>query len=238
MPPAILKTILFVPALIVILNADTQVFQDEAFPYRIVCKPEWTETTKNDSMLTLNYSAPGKKTRLQLKKYPIDSTYDTTTFEWSRLNYAINKELAIGFGRLIFVDTGATKKVGEYRAFEMFAFYSESTATQIVWWAEYARWTEHDGYGYLVSIIGDTTEMRENYAVYKTLMDSISLGDLPTALLPGPDLRHQRANTLPLLSNRRQAAAHLDLLGREVQSFSQRKNRLLVGKKLKRSRIR
>jgi hypothetical protein len=227
----------FVPALIVFLNAETMVFQDEAFPYRIVCKPEWTETLKNDSMLTLNNSDSGKKTRLQLKKYPIDSTYDTSTYEWSRLNYAINKELAIGFGKLLFVDTGATKKIGEYRAFEMFAFFSESTSTQTIWWAEYARWTEHDGFGYLVSIIGDTTEMRDNYIVYQSLMDSVSLGSLTTALLPGPAHRHRDAHSLPFLSNRQQKAAHLDLLGREVSSFSQRKNRLLVGKKLKRARI-
>ena len=188
-------------------------------------------------MLILNNSVPGRKTRLQIKKYPIDSSYDTTSFEWSRLNYAINKEFAIGFGKLLFVDTGATKKVGEYRAFEMFAFFSESTSTQIIWWAEYARWTEHDGFGYLVSIIGDTTEMRENYVSYRSLMDSVSLGSLTTALLPGPGRRHRDAHSLPFLSNRQQEAAHLDLLGREVSSFSQRKNRFLAGKKLKHLRI-
>jgi len=172
------------------IHADITVFSDPVFPYRIACKTEWVQDTKNDSTFILKNSASGKKTRFQLQKYPIDTSYDVNAKEWSRLRWAVNKELAIGMGQLIFWDTLASKKLGNYRAFELFAFFSQKSDSAsggtTIWWAEYSRWTDHDGFGYLASVIGDTTDVKTNYnnGSYRALMDSINISQLTTIAQP------------------------------------------------------
>jgi hypothetical protein len=214
--------------------AEVRIFLDESFPYRIVCKPEWNEALKNDSTLILDKISTGTKTRFQLKKYVIDTTFNRETNEWSRLNFAINKELAVNFGKLVFVDTGAAKKLGDYRAFEMFAFFSESTATQRVWWAEYCRWTDHDGYGFLASIIGDTIEMKQNYATYKTFLDSISVSRMHTEVL----WREKVAGLRVSRDQSPRSPPDHDLLGRSIPSSIKKNNQVLVGKKIQQCQIR
>jgi hypothetical protein len=214
--------------------AEVRIFLDESFPYRIVCKPEWNEALKNDSTLILDKISTGTKTRFQLKKYVIDTTFNRETNEWSRLNFAINKELAVNFGKLVFVDTGAAKKLGDYRAFEMFAFFSESTATQKVWWAEYCRWTDHDGYGFLASIIGDTIEMKQNYATYKTFLDSISVSRMHTEVL----WREKVAGLRVSRDQSPRSPPDHDLLGRSITSSIKKNNQVLVGKKIQQCQIR
>ena len=214
--------------------AEVRIFLDESFPYRIVCKPEWNEALKNDSTLILDKISTGTKTRFQLKKYVIDTTFNRETNEWSRLNFAINKELAVNFGKLVFVDTGAAKKLGDYRAFEMFAFFSESTATQKVWWAEYCRWTDNDGYGFLASIIGDTIEMKQNYATYKTFLDSISVSRMHTEVL----WREKVAGLRVSRDQSPRSPPDHDLLGRSIPSSIKKNNQVLVGKKIQQCQIR
>jgi hypothetical protein len=214
--------------------AEVRIFLDESFPYRIVCKPEWNEALKNDSTLILDKISTGTKTRFQLKKYVIDTTFNRETNEWSRLNFAINKELAVNFGKLVFVDTGAAKKLGDYRAFEMFAFFSESTATQKVWWAEYCRWTDHDGYGFLASIIGDTIEMKQNYATYKTFLDSISVSRMHTEVL----WREKVAGLRVSRDQSPRSPPDHDLFGRSITSSIKKNNQVLVGKKIQQCQIR
>jgi hypothetical protein len=160
--------------------AETTVFIDPCFPYRVVCKTEWVQETKNDSMLVLKNSTPGKKTRFQLQKYRMDTSFDVDSKDWSRLNFAVNKELALAMGRLVFIDTSASKKLGNFRAFEIFAFFREKSGNDSIWWAEYSRWTDHDGFGYIASIIGDTIDIKQNYASYKALMDSVTISQLTT----------------------------------------------------------
>ena len=146
----------------------------------------------------------------------------------------INKELAVNFGKLVFVDTGAAKKLGDYRAFEMFAFFSESTATQKVWWAEYCRWTDHDGYGFLASIIGDTIEMKQNYATYKTFLDSISVSRMHTEVL----WREKVAGLRVSRDQSPRSPPDHDLLGRSIPSSIKKNNQVLVGKKIQQCQIR
>jgi hypothetical protein len=229
-----IKTGFLVLALYLIIPANARIFLDDSFPYRIVCAPEWVETHKSDSTLILDKVSAGTKTRFQLKKYRIDSTFNRDTRDWSRLNFAINKELAVQFGKLVFVDTSATKKLGDYRAFEMFAFFSESTSTQKVWWADYCRWTDHDGYGFLVSIIGDTISMKQNYTAYKTLFDSISISRINTEIICDRD-----EVVLPVFraSTPRSLPRH-DLLGRSFPATTTTATRLSIGKKIRQCRIR
>jgi hypothetical protein len=168
--------------------AENTVLVDPAFPYRIIYGTGWVQDVKNDSTLRLKTSAPGKKTRFQLQKYVIDtSRYDSinrANLMWSRLSYVVNKELATKAGQVIWVDSTANKKLGNYRAFELIAYYSEKSTTGTLWWAEYSRWTDHNGFGYLASIIGDTNDIMDdqNYASYKALMDSVSLSHFTTVL--------------------------------------------------------
>jgi hypothetical protein len=232
---AFIKTGLALLATSLATLAETAVFLDNAFPYRIVCQPEWVETAKNDTVLILTNTAAGKKTRLQLKKYPIDTSFDTQTMEWSRLNFAINKGFADAIGKMVFFDTVATKKLGGFRAYETFAFFSDSTTPSKIWWAEYARWTEHDGWGFLASIIGDTVDMKRNYAsTYKAMLDSIGLTGL-TSRVRYPQAGPQSGLTP---DRSRSVSGWYDLLGRELPAELMLKDRLLVGKSVRQCRIR
>jgi hypothetical protein len=219
--------VLFLVGLIV--QAETTVFVDATFPYRIVCKTGWLQELKNDSMLILKNSASGKKTRLQLQKYSMDSGYDVNNKDWSRLRYAINKELATAVGQLIFVDTSAQKKLGNSRAFEIFAFFSEKSNNKTLWWAEYSRWTDYNGSGYLASIIGDTTDMKENYVHYKALMDSVSLSQLPTKA--GSQWVVRTLATQPHAASL--SSVWYDILGRNTNGATRQPNVVLVKKNLK-----
>ena len=187
----ILRTSVFLFLISFAVYAENYVYEDAAFPYRIVCNSGWVVESKTDSTLILKNQAPGKKTQFQMRKYQIDSSYDSASMankDWSRLRFALNKELVFNFGKLVFIDTSVAKKLGDSRAFEIFAFLSarpdsqsSSSDTQTVWWGEYSRWTDHDGFGYLASIIGDTSDMKQNYAAYKAFMDSIDILNLNTS---------------------------------------------------------
>ena len=214
------------------LYAEMQVFENEVFPYRVVCETGWIETNSSDSLLVLDNTEPGKKTRLKLKRYTLGSTYSSEYMEWSLMNFAYSKEIAYSFGRLIFFDTTATKKLGGHHALELFAYYTDSSKT--VWFAEYDRWTEHNGYGYLASIFGDTLDMKQNFPTYTAMIDSISFSYLTVPLFrngvemyPLPLLKNQ--TEMPLL--------WYDLLGREIAIIPRYHNHLLVGKKVRRCTV-
>ena len=216
------------------VRAENTVYMDAAFPYRIVCKTAWVQEAKNDTILILKNSTPGKKTRFQLHKYSIDTGYNFENKEWSRLRWAINKELANGIGIVKFVDTTANKKLGNYRAFELFAYFSEKTEERTIWWAEYSRWTDHDGFGYLASIIGDTADMKdpENYTSYRTLMDSINISQMTTRL-KAPRFVTTSPQRLPLSS-----VTWYNALGRDMRGCIGHSSMLLVKRSMKQFPIR
>jgi hypothetical protein len=231
---SIIKAVLLIFITIFIADAEDRLLQDLTFPYRIVCNATWVEEIKNDTILVLKNSAPGKKTCLQLKKYTLDTTFYFNNNDWSRLNYIVNKELAIAAGRLIFTDTGMTKKLGNYRAFEMFASFSQKTDVDTIWWSEYSRWTDYRGFGYLASIIGDTSDMKENYASYKTLMDSISISPSSAGVI----FQGKGFQRIPEQPNLSLSSRWYTLSGRSIKGNVGRPNTIIVRKNVRRFFIR
>jgi hypothetical protein len=214
------------------LPAQNTVYSDEIFPYRIVCKNAWVQQVKNDSVLILKNSAAGKKTQFQLQKYVIDTGYDAQNKTWSRLRYMINQELAARIGRVIWVDSTEAIRLGNYHAFELFAFYSDLSGGQTTWWAEYSRWTDHDGSGYLASVIGDTVDMRQNFQIYKALMDSVDISQLAaTRSVRGVKGIKCFVQRYPV-----SRATWYDLLGRDGRTAGPRPNAILVKKNMKQIR--
>jgi hypothetical protein len=224
------KTCILLFMIIPVASAENAVFTDAAFPYRIVCKTGWIQETKNDSLFVLKNTASGKKTRLQLQKYSIDTGYDFTSQDWSRLHFAVNKELASNIGQLMWFDSLPNKKLGNYRAFEICAFFSEKSATGTIWWGEYSRWTDHGGFGYLASIIGDTADIRANTtAIYKALLDSISISQLGTgAISHGPGFPKAATQRFSIPSS-----TWYNALGRYTYGTSRQRSAILVKKDLK-----
>jgi hypothetical protein len=227
----IMKTVFILFLISLAASAENKVFVDAAFPYRIVCKTEWVQELKNDSLLLLKNSSPGKKTRLHLQKYPIDTGYDYSNKSWSRLRFAVNKEIATNIGQLMWFDSTVNKKLGNYRAFEICAYYSEKSASGTVWWAEYSRWTDHDGFGYLASIIGDTTDIRLNCTtMYKAILDSISISQLTTkSLFPAAKAPRPATRLLP-----DHMSGWYTVLGKDVQGSGGKSRAIVVKKNAKR----
>jgi hypothetical protein len=196
----------FLPA-----SAETQVFQDAVFPYRISCKPDWVQEIKNDSMFQLKTTVSGKKTRFQLKRYALDTNSSRELMGWSRINFAVNREIAGKLGTVIFSDTGINKKIGDLRAFELCALYLQTAADDSIWWGELSRWTEYRGYGYYVAVISDTADLVKNRVAYKALLDSVSITAGVTALIPQAGRNESFAFPGPAV----QSGALHDLLGRK-----------------------
>jgi hypothetical protein len=224
------KTCILLFMIVPVVQAENTVFADAAFPYRIVCKTGWGQETKNDSLLVLKNTATGKKTRLQLQKYSIDTGYDFNSQDWSRLRFAVNKELASNLGQLMWFDSLPNKKLGNYRAFEICAFFSEKSGAGATWWGEYSRWTDHDGFGFLASIISDTADIRANTTViYKALLDSISISQLSArAISQGPAFPKATVQRFTISSS-----TWYDALGRHTYSYSRQPGAILVKKDLK-----
>jgi hypothetical protein len=226
---SLLKTSLMLSMLIMVVRAENSVFTDPAFPYRIVCKTNWVQESKNDSEFILKNTSPGKKTRFQLQKYSIDTGFDILNQAWARLRFAVNKQLAMNIGRLVFVDTTANKKLGNYHAFELCAIFSDSAGNKNVWWGEYSRWTDYNGFGYIASIISSDTENvknRDTIATYKALLDSINISQIGTnaiAKIPTATIQWLPASS----------STWYDILGRNTHGNSQRPNAIMVKKNLK-----
>lgn len=175
----------FLPVFFLPANAETQVFQDAVFPYRISCKTEWTQEIKNDSTFQLKTTASNKKTRFQLKKYLLDSNETKELMRWSRINFAVNREIAGKLGTVVSSDSGINKKVGDLRAFELIALYLQTAAGgDSIWWGELSRWTEYRGYGYYIAVIGDTADIVRNRTAYKALLDSVTITAGTTFSIP------------------------------------------------------
>jgi hypothetical protein len=212
-----IKTNLIVLLFVITTFAENKVFTDTTFPYRVVCTSEWVELVKNDTLLQIKNTSPGKKTRLELQKYPIDSGFSENNYDWSRFRYAINLDLILGLGKVGFVDTSSSKKLGGFRAFEIFSYHWEKTDDQTLWYAAYTRWTNVGGFGYMASIIGDTLDMKENIKNknYVKFMDSISLSLLQTnTLLPA---KHVSAK-IPGKHSIGKPLVWYDFLGRNLQA--------------------
>ncbi len=233
-----IKSSLLFFLIVLSVRAETAVMVDAAFPYRIICGTQWIQELKSDSLLQLKNTATGKKTRFQLHKYTIDTVqYDSlsrTNQTWSRLRYAVNYKLAQTAGRVIRVDSTANKKLGKYRAFELVAYFSEKSGTGTLWWAEYSRWTDHNGSGYLASIIGDTLDIlnNENFTNYKALLDSISLSRLTTTL------NYSRFMETTSKSFDKFSAHSYNVLGRDVPERLHTPAMILMKKNMKRCLIR
>jgi len=190
--------------------AESKVFIDANFPYRVVCATSWVEMVKSDTLFSLRDATPNKKTQLQLRRYQItDTNYSHETMNWSRLNYVVNRELADGVGETIGSDTSTGRKLSGMCAFELFAFYSQETTGKKVWWAELCRWTERNRFGYLVSIIGDTLDLMKNLPAYKTMLDSVDIKDIVSTPV-GVPASFNPAASHSAISYR----AEYDLLGR------------------------
>jgi hypothetical protein len=211
-----IKTILLVLLLLSTVRPENKVFSDPAFPYRVVCNPEWVEDGKNDSVLYLKNTEAGKKTRLQLQKYTVDSWYDSNNNGWSRFRFDINYSFILGVGTIGSIDSTQNKKLGGARAFEIFAYYWEKSDNGTVWWAEYVRWTDFNGIGYMASIIGDTLDMKTNVKnkTYIALLDSITLAQFSTGNA------HKNMTAIkekqPQYTNE---PVRFDLLGRNVMDY-------------------
>lgn len=188
--PVYINLCLLLLAGIFAAGAENKILNDAEFPYRIVCKSEWTEEIKVDTLLQLRLSASGKKTLFQLKKYELDSTYKSEIMQWSRINYVVNSELANKLGTLIFTDTTKAKKLGNLRAFELGALYSKTLENKsVVWWGEYSRWTENSDFGYFATVICDTADLNNTATVsmYKAMLDSVFIvDDVPTMINVSP----------------------------------------------------
>jgi hypothetical protein len=174
----IVSTLFLLPVSFLPVNAETQVFQDAVFPYRVSCKNDWVQEIKNDSIFQLQTSLIGKKTRFRIKKYLLrDTTGTRELMGWSRVSFAVNREIADELGTVLSSDTGINKKIGTLRAFELCALYlQKSGVSDSVWWGELSRWTEYLGYGYYVGVITDTADLIANRLAYKALLDSVSIG--------------------------------------------------------------
>jgi hypothetical protein len=211
------------------IHAETTVLTDEKFPYRVVCNSEWIQQEKNDTMLIIRNTASGKKTRLQLKKYDVDSNFNWNTKEWSRWRYVINSDMIIQLGKIGFVDTSASKKLGGYRAYEIFAFFWEKTDDETLWLAEYIRWTDNNGSGYMASIFGDTLDMKENIKnkSYVHLLDSISLSFFQT----GTVVEKNNHTKMIIRQSPDVCPVWYDLLGRNLNDFYLNKPDMVIVKK-------
>lgn len=210
-----------------LLFAENQVFTNPSFPCRVVCESGWNEIQKNDSVLILEKSTFGKKTRMEILRYTIDTTGIAKYIDWAAFNFTINKELVYSFGDLIFFDSSESKRLGGYHAYELFAILSDSS--KITWWAEYDRWAKSEKYGYLATIFGDTTDMKKNIAAYASMMDSISFGYSNIHQPYNSKKRCLLIQNSPMTIDKWH-----DLLGRKVVIVDRFRNSLLVTKKVKR----
>lgn len=192
--------------------ADLVQYADAAFPYRIACKQEWQEVTRNDSMLLLANSTPGSKIFFRLKKFAIDTTFfSLEDREWSRFQFSSNMGLGDVVGRIWSSDSGATVKIGSLLAYKYFAYFKVIYDSDTVWLAEYDWWTESNGAGYLVSLFGDTLTMANDLTAYKDVVDSVRIGNYAVSARSGLSMQ-------PAHLNRREStdqnAVFHDLLGR------------------------
>lgn len=231
MAGTILKTIAALAAVCMPVFSENLVLLNDAFPYRVVSSPGWVESLKNDSVLILDYNVSGKRNQFRLERHKIDTTSNLQNREWSRLQYTVNKEFAAEVGRQVYADSGQEIKFGGCQAYEMFAYYSRSEGGGVVWWADYARWTEKDGYGFLASIIGDTLEMKRNLETHRAFLDSISLTRLSTAALPRPHdgTVTRTAGTAPSVNS-----GAFDLLGRMLPVYVRHNGIVLAPKQARR----
>jgi hypothetical protein len=210
-----------------------QVFTNAMFPYRVVCTSEWVEVEKSDTVLILENNTPGKKTRMEMYRYTLDTTGVVKNINWAAFNFYITKELTYSFGKLVFFDTSAVKKLGGYRAYELYAMLSDSTKK--TWWAELNRWAKSEKYGYLVTIFGDTTDMKENHSTYSAMLDSIQFDYSSSLHLP---YFKKHLNTMTLQKSSVTNNRWHTLLGREVTANNNYRNNLLVAKRMKRCPVR
>ena len=208
--------------------AENLVFKDEAFPYEIVCQPQWVEDVKNDTLLQLRRE--GRKTRFKLRKYTLDSTEWDEPMLWARYQFAVDKQMAEDtFGVVLFSDTGMDMSIGDLRAFELCALYIQALGGDTVWWGQVSRWTATRKYGYYAEIITDTTDLLENIDSYEAMLDSIRIVFASSAYRVGPSIR-KRAPVVPD-GNRN----HInDLLGRKIPLRNRCGSALLVDGRIKR----
>lgn len=222
------KKKLFTCLIVLAANAGSFTITNESFPYRVVCTSDWIQQEKNDTLLVLDKETLGMKTRFQLKKYDVDSGFDKETKEWSRFRYFVNHTIISQFGKIIFVDTAASKKLGGYRAYEIFAFFWEKTDETTLWLAEYVRWTDNNGSGYMASIIGDTLDMKENIRnkSYVQFLDSIILSQVSST-----NRTHEAGGKKVIIKTiATKAPVWYDVLGRSVQEYYCQKPKTIIVK--------
>jgi hypothetical protein len=173
------------------------------------------QESKNDSVLYLLNTGAGKKTRLQLQKYTVDSWYGLNN-GWSRLTFQTNYSLILSIGTIESIDSTLNTKLGGSRAFEIFAKYWEKTNSGTAWWAEYVRWTDFGGVGYMVSIVGDTLDLIENVMNnnYVSLLDSIKLTQFTTR-----EISEKKQHSIVQQYHDRNEIIWFDILGRNLQDY-------------------
>jgi hypothetical protein len=171
----LLAMLLLVDILVTISRAETFVYTDPQFPYKITCRQEWVEVTKDDSTFEMKKKGTGKVPHMLVKKYVIDTSFDITTNEWSRWSFAVNEEYAGKIGKIGRIDSSSTKKIGALRAFEIYSYYNLEVDGKPVRWAQYDRWAELNRTGFLVSVIADSVDMTTNFSSYKSMLDSMNL---------------------------------------------------------------
>ncbi|HEX3019552.1 MAG TPA: hypothetical protein VHP36_04590 [Chitinispirillaceae bacterium] len=201
--------------ILVASESDASVFENSSFAFRVELSSNWVPDQETDSAYYFKDVNQGKKTRLHLKRYILDTTYNFNTNEWSQLSFAINKEFAQKTGKIIYSDTSVSIKLGEFRAYELFAFYSQNVDNKNVWWAEYCRWTDVNGLGYFVSIIGDTAEMKTNFSVYESIMNLIVVNPSAVKMRVYTAERHATVPVSAVYS-----PGMVDLMGRAVATGS------------------
>lgn len=233
MRSVLLNAIIVVIQMATVLNVMAEIYEDSGFAFRVDLMNNWELDQQNDSVYFFKDTTPGKKTIMHIKKYFIDTSYNYSTHEWSRLSFAINKEFAQETGKIIYSDTSTQIKLGNLRAYELFAFYSQNVNDKKVCWAAYSRWTDKDSTGYLVSIIGDTSELKNNLSIFSSIMDNIMIypSDAPMNISAQSNHIFKKSvfcNTGP---------EWIDLLGRTMAKGTHGRTNIIINKKTQQSRV-
>ena len=163
---------------ILIFEANAKILSDNTFAFQIEVEPQWSMISdpSDSGIYYLRDDTRERKAEISIRKIAIDTISLVEESEYAQVYFLSNLIIARGLGTVQLWDSSNALKVGDLRAYDLFAHYKTNVGGTTKWYAEYARWCSKDTFVFELTVIcDDLNEIKNNKSYYINKLNAISV---------------------------------------------------------------
>jgi hypothetical protein len=171
-----------------ISDSFAKTLSNTSFAFKAEVPVQWVLSKVDTNSYCISDESKQRKAKIYLQRTYIDTISILEESEYAKTYFISNLSVARSYGKVINWDTSTNLRVGQLRAYDLYAHYKPSGSSSSIWYAEYGRWCSKNHLLFQITVFSnDTNEIDTHIEEYVSLLDSIMVWD--------PDQQIVRSNS-------------------------------------------